>query len=129
MKRRGSVVIAAIALALTMALSQADESTHEYEDGEPVTLWLCKVGPYHNPQEAYSFYTLPYCAPPEELHPRTRLAGLGELIEGTELVNSDLKLNFKGMVDCLDKLIQKRFIPFFLSWYHQKIGTIRHTVL
>lgn len=86
---------AALVLAVISGAG-ADETTHEYEKGEAVTLWLCKVGPYHNPQEAYSFYTLPYCAPPEELQPRTRFAGLGELLEGTELVNSDLRINFRG---------------------------------
>eukprot|EP01138_Halocafeteria_seosinensis_P010375 gb/GECG01010593.1/.p1 GENE.gb/GECG01010593.1/~~gb/GECG01010593.1/.p1 ORF type:complete len:615 (+),score=54.32 gb/GECG01010593.1/:1-1845(+) len=94
MKISGWITGAALLLAVILE-ARADETTHVYEKGEPVTLWLCKVGPYHNPQEAYLFYTLPYCAPPEELQPRNRFAGLGELLEGTELVNSDLKINFR----------------------------------
>jgi len=26
-----------------------------------VDLWVNKVGPYHNPQETYEYYKLPYC--------------------------------------------------------------------
>ena len=28
--------------------------TLQYEDGEEVTFWMNKVGPYHNPQEVQS---------------------------------------------------------------------------
>ena len=30
---------------------------------------LAQVGPYANPQEAYEYYTLPYCAPVTKHHP------------------------------------------------------------
>lgn len=66
----------------------------QYKKGEDVILWLNKVGPYHNPQEAYSFYTLPFCAPEERLEPRTKFAGIGEALEGTEFVNSDVHIDF-----------------------------------
>ena len=51
------------AAALLWAAAAADEETHTYEDGEHVLLWLNKVGPYHNPQETYSYYKLPFCKP------------------------------------------------------------------
>jgi len=42
---------------------------HRYQKGEHVELWVNKVGPYANPQEAYEYYTLPYCAPDTKHHP------------------------------------------------------------
>ena len=32
----------------------------QYADGEEVTLWYNKVGPYHNPQETYAYSSLPW---------------------------------------------------------------------
>jgi transmembrane 9 superfamily protein 3 len=46
-------------------------------------------------QEVYSFYSLPYCRPEARLSPESRLGGLGEILEGNELQNSDLALKFK----------------------------------
>lgn len=68
----------------------------QYTLNEMVPLWLNKVGPYHNPQEAYTYYTLPFCAPPTELEPATKFAGIGEVLEGTEFVNSGLEVKFRG---------------------------------
>ena len=50
-----------VLLSCLLILSLANDSTHEYEDGEEVTLWMNKIGPYHNPQETYDFYKLPFC--------------------------------------------------------------------
>lgn len=36
-----------------------------YKQGDPVILYVNKVGPYHNPQETYHYYTLPVCRPKE----------------------------------------------------------------
>lgn len=36
-----------------------------YKEGDPVMLYVNKVGPYHNPQETYHYYTLPVCRPKE----------------------------------------------------------------
>lgn len=40
-------------------------ATVSYKQGDPVTLYVNKVGPYHNPQETYHYYTLPVCRPKE----------------------------------------------------------------
>jgi transmembrane 9 superfamily protein 3 len=53
-----------------------------------------QVGPYHNPQEVYSYYALPFCKPSKALEPAHRLGGLGEVLEGNELQNSDLPVSF-----------------------------------
>ena len=33
----------------------------QYKVGDRVNLWVNKVGPYHNPQETYEYFKLPYC--------------------------------------------------------------------
>jgi hypothetical protein len=69
----------------------------QYQPGDAVTLWLSKVGPYHNPQEVYAYYALPFCRPDSgKLTPETRIGGLGEILEGSELQNSDIPIKFMG---------------------------------
>lgn len=33
----------------------------QYEDGAEVVLWMNTVGPYHNRQETYNYFSLPFC--------------------------------------------------------------------
>mmetsp|Transcript_8546 Transcript_8546/g.14987 ORF Transcript_8546/g.14987 Transcript_8546/m.14987 type:complete len:684 (-) Transcript_8546:183-2234(-) len=56
-------------LAAIIPGAGADEYNHRYAEGDRVDLWVNKVGPYANPQEAYEYYTLPYCAPDTRHHP------------------------------------------------------------
>ena len=46
----------------------ANEKTHKYKPKDVVHLWVNKIGPYANPQEAYPYYSLPYCHPKHEAH-------------------------------------------------------------
>ena len=57
-------------------------------------MWLNKVGPYHNPQETYAYYSLPYCQPEFEKDLRHKWDGLGSMLEGNELIDSGLHLKF-----------------------------------
>mmetsp|Transcript_25550 Transcript_25550/g.38139 ORF Transcript_25550/g.38139 Transcript_25550/m.38139 type:complete len:643 (-) Transcript_25550:214-2142(-) len=57
---------------LSTSLVLADESDHFYKPGDVVHLWVNKIGPYSNPQEAYEYYTLPYCHPKNEAHEEHR---------------------------------------------------------
>eukprot|EP00002_Diphylleia_rotans_P017516 TRINITY_DN3400_c0_g2_i2.p1 TRINITY_DN3400_c0_g2~~TRINITY_DN3400_c0_g2_i2.p1 ORF type:complete len:308 (+),score=72.11 TRINITY_DN3400_c0_g2_i2:53-976(+) len=95
MKRRSlnSQLCAAIVVFALVVFVSADEKSHRYEEGEVVKLWLNKVGPYYNPQETYLFYTLPYCKATEKVEERKE--GLGEALEGNELINSGYKIGFK----------------------------------
>ena len=56
-------------------------------------VWANKVGPFHNPQEYYSFFSLPYCQPPKKV---SQFEGLGEAIQGYELRKSVEELKFGG---------------------------------
>ena len=40
---------------------RAGEETHHYADSEHVVLWMNTVGPYHNRQETYEYFALPFC--------------------------------------------------------------------
>ena len=97
------------------ARAYGDERSQRYTDGEKVTLWVNKVGPYENPQETYSYYSLPFCkVDPDKWE--TRWAGLGEALEGNALVKSDYNIRFKKNTEttlvCSTKLDTK--VPTFV---------------
>lgn len=58
------------------------------------------VGPYHNPQETYNYMTLPYCTGGIDSKYSYRQT-LGEALQGIKLVNSWIRLLFKGLFNCL----------------------------
>jgi len=63
-----------IAVAITASVfhaSEAGTTDHRYTKDEHIELWVNKVGPYANPQEAYEYYKLPYCAPDTKHHPES----------------------------------------------------------
>ena len=64
----------------------------QYQSGERVTLWVNKVGPYDNPQETYNYYSLPFCRPAE--NPTHKWGGLGEVLGGNELIDSEIEIKF-----------------------------------
>ncbi|XP_057869100.1 transmembrane 9 superfamily member 1 isoform X3 [Cryptomeria japonica] len=70
----------------------ASEYDHKYNIGDPVTLWVNKVGPYNNPQETYNYYSLPFCHPGN--NPTHKWGGLGEVLEGNELIDSQIEIKF-----------------------------------
>ena len=67
----------------------------QYEEGEEVVLWMNTVGPYHNQQETYRYFSLPFCKGPKvgisHYHET-----LGENILGVELDFSGLDIQFKS---------------------------------
>ena len=67
----------------------------QYEDHEEVVLWMNTVGPYHNRQETYKYFSLPFCKGPQQSishHHET----MGEALQGVELEFSGLEITFKG---------------------------------
>mmetsp|Transcript_14292 Transcript_14292/g.19538 ORF Transcript_14292/g.19538 Transcript_14292/m.19538 type:complete len:693 (-) Transcript_14292:269-2347(-) len=79
-------------------LVNADEYDHRYAPGDKVNLWVNKVGPYANPQEAYEYYSLPYCAPQTEHESETfnklKAHSIGERLGGHALRHSGHDLIF-----------------------------------
>ena len=70
----------------------------QYEDKEEVVLWMNTVGPYHNRQETYAYFSLPFCQGPKQTISHYHET-LGEALQGTELEFSGLEIEFKG--ECL----------------------------
>jgi len=69
----------------------------QYVDKDEVVLWMNTVGPYHNRQETYSYFSLPFCPGPKKdiSHYHETLS---EALQGVELVFSGLDIDFKGEV-------------------------------
>ena len=58
---------------------------------------LRQVGPYNNPQETYNYYYLPFCQPSGKGEkPAHKWGGLGEVLQGNELIDSQLDLKFRS---------------------------------
>lgn len=75
--------------------STADEHNHWYEENEEVVLWMNTVGPYHNRQETYEYFSLPFCAGPKKEISHYHET-LGEALQGVELEFSGLDIDYKA---------------------------------
>jgi transmembrane 9 superfamily protein 3 len=69
----------------------------QYAVGDPVMLWVNKVGPDNNPQETYNYYSLPYCKP-GKADAHHKWGGLGEVLQGNELIDSQIEIKFQSKV-------------------------------
>ena len=74
----------------------------QYTEHEEVVVWMNTVGPYHNRQETYAYFSLPFCRGPVKdisHHHET----LGEALQGVELEFSGLGVTFKGVFFIVEK--------------------------
>jgi len=69
----------------------------QYQRDEPVNLWVNKLGPYNNPQETYNYYSLPFCHPSSNATAAHKWGGLGEVLGGNELIDSQIDIKFQSM--------------------------------
>eukprot|EP00270_Netrium_digitus_P021509 TRINITY_DN921_c0_g1_i1.p1 TRINITY_DN921_c0_g1~~TRINITY_DN921_c0_g1_i1.p1 ORF type:complete len:593 (-),score=100.18 TRINITY_DN921_c0_g1_i1:257-2035(-) len=83
------------ALLLSVSGCSAYDYFHKYAIGDRVKLWVNKVGPYNNPQETYNYYELPFCKPLVNKKPEHKWGGLGEVLEGNELIDSQMEFEFR----------------------------------
>lgn len=103
--RRSLSLLSLFPLLLLLSSALASELDHKYQPDESVTLWVNKVGPYNNPQETYNYYSLPFCHAPG--NPAHKWGGLGEVLGGNELIDSQIEIKFqknveKGLICQLD---------------------------
>lgn len=56
---------------------------------------MSTVGPYHNRQETYSYYSLPFCKGTKEVISHYHET-LSEALQGVELKMSGLNIEYKG---------------------------------
>eukprot|EP00045_Choanoeca_perplexa_P014031 m.162818 g.162818 ORF g.162818 m.162818 type:complete len:587 (+) comp16541_c0_seq1:165-1925(+) len=117
---------------LALATVHADEHDHKYEKGEEVVLWMNTVGPYHNRQETYSFFTLPYCKGPKKAISHHH-ESLGENLQGVALAFSGLEMNFRSNQPlteyCSVDLTPKKYKAFAYAiknhyWYQMYIDDL-----
>ncbi|XP_030877012.1 transmembrane 9 superfamily member 3, partial [Leptonychotes weddellii] len=69
----------------------------QYQDKEEVVLWMNTVGPYHNRQETYKYFSLPFCVGSKKSISHYHET-LGEALQGVELEFSGLDIKFKDDV-------------------------------
>ncbi|CAF4153665.1 unnamed protein product, partial [Rotaria sordida] len=69
-----------IIFLIVFTITYCDEHDYKYEEGQKVVLWMNTVGPYHNHQETYNYFSLPFCR---------------ENILGVELEYSGVEINYK----------------------------------
>lgn len=74
----------------------------QYIDKEEIVLWMNTVGPYHNRQETYKYFSLPFCVGKKKTINHYHET-LGEALQGVELEFSGLEINFKGILPSADK--------------------------
>ncbi|CRL02640.1 CLUMA_CG015777, isoform A [Clunio marinus] len=103
-------------LLVTSKLSSADEHNHIYEDQEEVVLWMNTVGPYHNRQETYAYFSLPFCVGSKQSISHYHET-LSEALEGIELEFSGYAIDFKEDVTpktetCMVELSEEKYKAF-----------------
>lgn len=76
-------------------LIQLNYFIFQYQDKEEVVLWMNTVGPYHNRQETYKYFSLPFCVGSKKSISHYHET-LGEALQGVELEFSGLDIKFKG---------------------------------
>jgi transmembrane 9 superfamily protein 3 len=84
---------------LVLPLVQSDDVSQTYKAGEEVTVWTNKIGPYHNPQENYDYYDLPFCRPQQGKEIRHKHNSLGVVLEGEDLLDSGIHIQYKAAHD------------------------------
>ncbi|XP_068923179.1 transmembrane 9 superfamily member 3 [Petaurus breviceps papuanus] len=122
---------AALLLLLLPPRGRADEHDHTYQDKEEVVLWMNTVGPYHNRQETYKYFSLPFCVGSKKSISHYHET-LGEALQGVELEFSGLDIKFKDDVQTnyceidLDKAKRDAFVYAIKNhyWYQMYIDDL-----
>ncbi|KAI3695125.1 hypothetical protein L1987_78113 [Smallanthus sonchifolius] len=104
-----------IAVFLISSPVFASDYDHKYQPDETVDLWVNKVGPYNNPQETYNYYSLPFCRPPG--HAGHKWGGLGEVLGGNELIDSQIDVKFQNSLVLHIQFIYDGYLPNWVSFY------------
>lgn len=85
-----------LSLTLLPLTALANEYTHHYERDEHVQLWTNTVGPYHNRQETYEYFSLPFCRGAFERGVTHRHHdNIGDALQGVELTSAGLEIKFQ----------------------------------
>ena len=126
----------AVAVTLLVVIichaASGDEHEHQYKEGEEVVLWMNTVGPYHNRQETYTYFSLPFCKGPKQSISHYHET-LGEALQGVELEFSGLEIEFKKDIPqkqyCEVELTEKVYKAFIYAirnhyWYQMYLDDL-----
>ncbi|XP_071697574.1 transmembrane 9 superfamily member 1-like [Rutidosis leptorrhynchoides] len=92
-----TLAVAVVSFLIISSPALASDYDHKYQPDDTVDLWVNKVGPYNNPQETYNYYSLPFCRPTG--HAGHKWGGLGEVLGGNELIDSQIDVKFQKNVE------------------------------
>ncbi|KAH1002937.1 hypothetical protein HUJ04_008961 [Dendroctonus ponderosae] len=110
----------------------SDEHNHIYDTNEEVVLWMNTVGPYHNRQETYNYFSLPFCVGSKESISHYHET-LSEALQGVELEISGIDMDFKTNVAkteyCAVQLDEAKYKAFVYAvknhyWYQMYIDDL-----
>eukprot|EP00050_Salpingoeca_kvevrii_P007528 m.296863 g.296863 ORF g.296863 m.296863 type:complete len:593 (+) comp13477_c0_seq1:41-1819(+) len=98
---------------LVTALAGASASTHKFEKGAKIPMYVNKVGPFYNTHETYHYYSLPVCHPDKIVF---RSLTLGEVLDGDRMAESLYDIRFRENVQnrelCTLSLSNKDLVKF-----------------
>eukprot|EP00794_Sanderia_malayensis_P007043 gene7043-7834_t len=77
-----------------MVLGRCRPISLQYKENEEVVVWMNTVGPYHNRQETYEYFSLPFCKGTRKTISHYH-ENLGEALQGVELEFSGLDIAYK----------------------------------
>ncbi|XP_063218210.1 transmembrane 9 superfamily member 3 [Bacillus rossius redtenbacheri] len=106
--------VCAVICLWAIAHVNSDEHNHVYGDNEEVVLWMNTVGPYHNRQETYAYFSLPFCVGHKDTISHYHET-LSEALQGVELEFSGLDIEFKADVS------SKPYCEIHLTEENQKV--------
>ncbi|KAJ8979584.1 hypothetical protein NQ317_019159 [Molorchus minor] len=92
-----------------------DEHNHIYDENEEVVLWMNTVGPYHNRQETYAYFSLPFCIGSKESISHYHET-LSEALQGVELEFSGIEIEFKSKYPIFVTVMYKKLNIVQLNW-------------
>ncbi|XP_057651232.1 transmembrane 9 superfamily member 3 [Diorhabda carinulata] len=117
-------------IVLSFAIgAYTDEHNHIYEDNEEIVLWMNTVGPYHNRQETYAYFSLPFCVGSKDTIGHYHET-LSDALQGVELEFSGIELEFKINMSrgdyCAVQLDEEKYKAFVYAvknhyWYQMYI--------
>ncbi|XP_052895317.1 transmembrane 9 superfamily member 3 [Anopheles moucheti] len=124
--------VVAMIVSLHVTYVAADEHNHMYEDHEEVVLWMNTVGPYHNRQETYAYFSLPFCVGAKQSINHYHET-MSEALQGVELEFSGYDIDFKDDISpteiCMVDLSEEKHKAFVYAvknqyWYQMYIDDL-----
>ncbi|XP_060535873.1 transmembrane 9 superfamily member 3 [Cylas formicarius] len=121
-----------LVVSLLLGRASTDEHNHIYEDNEEVVLWMNTVGPYHNRQETYGYFSLPFCVGSKETISHYHET-LSDALQGVELEISGIEIEFKNNMAkseyCAVQLDDEKYKEFVYAvknhyWYQMYIDDL-----